>query len=506
MMYKGFKEVYVKIISKSNVVWSLISLIINALISYFLVSYITNNVGAEAYGLIGLSSTFISYIDIVGVAFNSFACRFIAGEYHQNKIDKANKYYSTVIIANALFAILIVIGLGLFTYNAENIINIGTELVAEFKILFILITVQYVISLFRNILDIATFIANRIDIQEKARISSLLVQMIVLLVLFSIGETTIVYVGIAYVISNIFNLSIQYYNKYKLASNLHFKKENFSLLYLGDIVSQGIWNSINNMGNILNTGLDLLVTNLMLSGSEMGMVAIVKQISTLCYKFVMAASNARRPIILKMYVNNDTEGLIKNIKTSMKLTGSIVLVFFSIFYGCGVDLYNIWVPNLDKEQMYLLTLIALLYVLIIGIVNPLYYIYTLTKKMIVPCVITIIMGISNVLIMYYFLRYKGAGVEIVLLSTLVVNIIHIIDAPIYSSICLKIKWYTFYPVMIKYAVIASLLAIILFPIHKISINFNIVVMLLLKIIVSFIISILMIFKTWMNKEEMINSL
>lgn len=40
------------------------------------------------------------------------------------------------------------------------------------------------------------------------------------------------------------------------------------------------WNSINNFGNSLNSGLDILVSNLMLTGLDMGLISIAKMISS----------------------------------------------------------------------------------------------------------------------------------------------------------------------------------------------------------------------------------
>ena len=49
------------------------------------------------------------------------------------------------------------------------------------------------------------------------------------------------------------------------------------------LVLSGIWNSINSVGNLLNSGLDLWISNLMLSALEMGNLSIVKQFLQFCH-------------------------------------------------------------------------------------------------------------------------------------------------------------------------------------------------------------------------------
>ena len=77
-------------------------------------------------------------------------------------------------------------------------------------------------------------------------------------------------------------------------------------------------------------------------------------------------------------------------------------------------------------------------VLAILVKYPLYYVYTLTNKLRLPCYITLAMGTANVIGMYVLIKYTSLGEYAVVLTTMVLNLIHLIDAPIYSAYCLKI--------------------------------------------------------------------
>ena len=46
-----------------------------------------------------------------------------------------------------------------------------------------------------------------------------------------------------------------------------------------NLLKNGIWNSLNQLGNELNSGLDLLISNLMLSAVAMGQISVVKNIA-----------------------------------------------------------------------------------------------------------------------------------------------------------------------------------------------------------------------------------
>ena len=66
-----------------NLVSSIVALIVNMGISFFLSPYIINNVGAEAYGFVSLANNFVNYASLLTIALNSMAGRFIAIKIHQ---------------------------------------------------------------------------------------------------------------------------------------------------------------------------------------------------------------------------------------------------------------------------------------------------------------------------------------------------------------------------------------------------------------------------------------
>ena len=47
------------------------------------------------------------------------------------------------------------------------------------------------------------------------------------------------------------------------------------------LLTNGLWNSINQLGNTLNSGLDLLFSNAMLTDIQTGQIAVSKSIGTI---------------------------------------------------------------------------------------------------------------------------------------------------------------------------------------------------------------------------------
>ena len=54
-----------------------------------------------------------------------------------------------------------------------------------------------------------------------------------------------------------------------------------SFSIIKEMMGNGVWNSLNTLGNTLNSGLDLIIANLMLSGVATGQISVAKTIESM---------------------------------------------------------------------------------------------------------------------------------------------------------------------------------------------------------------------------------
>ena len=160
---------------------------------------------------------------------------------------------------------------------------------------------------------------------------------------------------------------------------------------------------------------------------------------------------------LKSLVNQLAEGntelLVSSLKRSMKITGLVCGLLIAGFFSYGTPFLRLWLTDSQNISLiFKISMIVLFSDIVIGVVNPLYYVYTLTNKLRLPCYITLAMGTANIIGMYVLIKYTSLGEYAVVLTTMVLNLIHLIDAPIYSAYCLKIKISTFYPVILRHLI------------------------------------------------------
>lgn len=164
-------------------------------------------------------------------------------------------------------------------------------------------------------------------------------------------------------------------------------------------------------------------------------------------------ANAFKPLQTRYYAEGNTELLVSSLKRSMKITGLVCGLLIAGFFSYGTPFLRLWLTDSQNISLiFKISMIVLFSDIVIGVVNPLYYVYTLTNKLRLPCYITLAMGTANVIGMYVLIKYTSLGEYAVVLTTMVLNLIHLIDAPIYSAYCLKIKISTFYPVILRHLI------------------------------------------------------
>ena len=225
------------------------------------------------------------------------------------------------------------------------------------------------------------------------------------------------YVGLAAAVGALLLLAGNLRLCHKLTPELQFHVKDFSPHAVWEVLSTGSWTALNNLGNLLNSGLDLLITNLMLNATVMGQISVAKSLETIVSGMIMKISTVFRPRCLRLYAEDKMEELTGLLKISMRCTGGFCNLVVMGFFVCGHDFMALWLPGQNTDFLFRAGLIVLLSDIATGAVQPLYYVYTLTQKLRLPCCVTILMGTANVLSMYILLRYTSA--------TLMLSLIHI---------------------------------------------------------------------------------
>jgi len=381
-----------------NIMTTLCVLIVNIAISFGLSRYIVSTIGEEAYGFVSLANNFVMYATIFTTALNSMASRFITISIHKGKNEEASEYFSSVLIANVIIVLALIVPAVVTIVCLENMINISTSILVDVKLLFAFIILNFFVSLIGGVFSIATYCTNKLYLSSIKSMESSILKCIVIVGLFILFKPAVFYIGIATLIAGIFIVLYNVKFTKELLPNIKINKTKFSLKKIKVLVSSGIWNSITNLGNVLADGLDLLISNLAIDGSTMGIIALAKTPGNVLGTVISSISNVFQPQIISFYSKDDIDGVVRETKQGMKITSVFGNIAFAYIIVFGLACCKLWMPDVDFNLLYILSVLTFINVFCSGIATPMYNIFTITNRVKGNAILNVLSGLISTVI------------------------------------------------------------------------------------------------------------
>lgn len=453
-----------------NIIAQFLSFTVQFGINFFLTPFIVKKLGADAYGFIGLASNFVMYAQIITVALNSMAGRFIAIEYHKDNLNSANRYYTSVFYANLVLTIILAVISIVCCCFLEYIINIPSELVQDVKTLFLLLMVNFLFSILFSIFDVATFIKNRLDLVAVRGITSNIIRIGIIVPAFAFFIPKLWYVGLASVICTLYMTNVNYQYKIKLTPELKVEKSLFEFAKIRRIVSSGIWNTVARLANLLSQGFDLLFANLFIGATAMGYFSITKHFPVIIVALVNSICSAFAPSLTKLYAKGDTDEIKKELLFSVKITGILATFPLCFLFSFGDIFYDLWLPNQDSHQLYILTLIGISYLPINLALEGLQNIWPVLDKVKYYSIFSVsfsIFTLGSLFAGIHFVPFEYRLYFLASVSTLWNFVKFGVFVPCYASHCLHLKWSFFYKDMANVLFAVFLIVLIMLGLKSI---------------------------------------
>jgi len=436
-----------------NMVAQIFAFAINIGIGFLLTPYIVNSISGEAYGFVGLANNFVSYALIVTSALNSMAARFVAIEIHRNTIGEANRYFSSVVYSNLVLAFSFGVLAFLVVVNLSSFVHVSANILADVKLLWALIFLNFVISIINSIFNIATFVKNKLYLLSKQRIVSYVLKAVVLLAAFSLFSPSVWYLGLATVTGTAYLLAWNIYYTKKLMPEVKVRKAYFDWHAIKVLLSSGIWNSISSLSSILSTGLDLLFANLFIGSAAMGVLSIAKTVPMTILSLFGAMSVVYVPQLIANYARNEYETMKSQLIASMKFLGMFACIPVASLFAYGDIFYRLWVPSQDAQLLYVLSIVSCLEFTFTLPLEGLWSLFTVMNKVrqsSIFLIITSALSIVFVLIGLQFTDDPTVKLYIIAGTSTIFMIIRALTfLPLRSAHYLKLQWNTFYPYILK---------------------------------------------------------
>lgn len=428
-----------------NIAVTISSFVLNAAVNFLLSPYIVRTLGVEANGYVQLASNVVSYISVITVALNSMSGRFITIALTKEETEKVVSYYTSVFWANiVIFGIIMIPAAGII-WKLDVFINIAPALVTDVKVLFVLAFINFAFSNVLSLWNNAYYATDTLFLQYIRTMAGTFIRTVLILLLFTLLPAKVFYVTLASVlvmpVTAVWNLR----DKKRLLPDLRLRNRTFSFARLKEIIMSGIWRSLQSTGEILLTGLDLLICNLFITPEAMGVLALSKTLPTMIQQLNWSVASVFAPKLTINYVQERRDIIWNDLKRSFKIVSVIGTIPLGGVIVFGREFFRLWVPGEDAEILHILSILACFWMALVSGIQPVGNTFVTVNKVKPQAVSVIISGILNTVIVLFAVRFTNLGIYAVAGTSVLIglarNLCYTIPA---SARYLGFSWYKFY--------------------------------------------------------------
>lgn len=418
---------------------------VKAAVGFFLSPYIVRTLGVEANGYVQLASNIVSYISVITVALNSMSGRFITIALTRGETENAVSYYTSVFWANiAVFAIMLVPVAGII-WKLDTFINIAPALVADVKMLFILAFINFAFSNVLSLWNNAYYATNTLYLQYTRTMAGTFIHTAVILLLFALLPARVFYVTLASVLTVPVIAAWNLRDKKLLLPDLRLRNKTFSFAKLKEIMMSGIWRSLQSTGEILLTGLDLLICNLFITPEAMGVLALSKTLPTMIQSLNWSVASAFAPKLTINYAQERRDAIWNDLKRSFKIVSVIGPIPLGGLIVYGREFFRLWVPGEDAGTLHVLSVLACFWMALVAGIQPVGNAFVTVNKVKPQAVSVIVSGILNTVLVLLAIKYTDLGIYAVAGTSVLIGLVRNLCYTIPASACyLGFQWHKFY--------------------------------------------------------------
>jgi O-antigen/teichoic acid export membrane protein len=246
----------------------------------------------------------------------------------------------------------------------------------------------------------------------------------------------------------VISLIVAGYNTYTLTPELkiQLQKPICSFSAIKELVGSGIWSSIAIAGNTLMDSLDLLICNMYLGATEMGVLSLSKSLPSIMLTFSETIRGVFGPELTIAYAKGDKDAILSCVRRAMKITGVVITIPAAGIFVMSDAMYQLWVPSQDAKLLWILTSLAILNYIFSSGVAVLNNVFATVNKVKINSFALVITGVVSITITLFFVKFTDYAIYAVAAVSSIVRIIKNIFfmVPVTSKM-LGFKWYKFYP-------------------------------------------------------------
>jgi O-antigen/teichoic acid export membrane protein len=425
-----------------NVLSNIIMLGLNMVVGIWLTPYLIGHLGVASYGLVPLANSVTSYMSVLNAALNSAVGRFLTIDLRRSERGTAIRTFNTAFwgsIGLGIILLPLVVGI---SAAAPLFFNVPPGQEQATRWLFAAVMTAYLISVVQSVFTVSPFASNRFDLMNMVPFTRLLVRVAMIVSLFALLIPQVWQVGLGTLVGTLAALAVAVVIWRRLTPELSINLRAFDRSRLRDLFGMGGWMTVNQVGSLLFLQIDLIVVNIFLGAEAGGRYGSVLQWSVLLRTLSGAIAGVITPVLLSQYARGDLHRLATTSRQAVKLLGLGMALPVGLVCGLSAPLLSVWLgPEFTKLSLLLIVLTAHLSINLA--VRPLFSAQVALNKVKWPGIVTLLMGLLNVVLAVWWVDWGMNGLGVALAGAVVLTIKNTLFTPLYGAHIEGLAWHTY---------------------------------------------------------------
>ncbi len=355
-----------KISLKRNLITGWFCHLVSMAVGFYLMRYVLLVIGDDNYGLWVFINSIAAYSGLMYLGFGETICRYIAKYNTLEDNDRMNKAVNVVMVVYCFMGFAILLGAGLFAWQAPNIIDLGELTHQEVATAIMLIGISMTIGMITSVFGGVLAGTQRMDLIKLTTASAFIIRLSLTYLLLS-KETPIVTLSFIFLMVTIFEQSIIIYLAFKNLPSLRIGLKYWDTEIFKECAGFSGFAFLDVISHRLIHATDVIIIGLYFPKNVIVPYYIASRLCSFCIQPIKQIGYVVMPRASQFSTKGDFQGLKGLVKKGVGL--SILLVcsaFIGSWFFAG-NFVDLWMKKGYEESHVLLLILLGAHVLVIPV-------------------------------------------------------------------------------------------------------------------------------------------
>ncbi len=444
----------------ANLSTSFATVFVNAVISIALTPFMIHHIGLEAYGMLPLVISFTTFLQVGTSSMADSVSRFVALHFNRGDMNQSNQYFNSALGALLALTALLVVPTILIAVYFRYLFQVpaGRELEASY--LFILVIISSLLTVLSAPFKVSAVITHHLYLTNLIEMGSRGLRALVIVWCFLYLTPTLTHIGLSYLGMGVFTLLGTVLIAKRLTPQLTPSPKAFRWKALRELSSMGSWIAVNQVGALLYLAMSYVLLNLLAGPEAVGQFSVIALWITLLSAIGGACSTVFAPICYEYVARSDYEGMVRQLRRAIRLLGLTMGCAIGLMCGFARPMLQVWL-GAEFVDLWPLAWVLVGPWLFTIAVRPMFAVYRALDEVKVPAVVTVVLGVANIVGSVLLLSYTDLGVYAVAIPLSTCWLIkNLLFTPLFASRITTQRWSLFLVEVLPGAFMAAGLAAI----------------------------------------------